>query len=219
MPHIVNHPLIQHKLTLLRNKNTGTKKFRENVNEIAGLMAYEITRNIELRETWTETPLMSCITWELARDIVLVPVLRAGLGMVDGITSLIPTAKIGHVGMVRDHHSLDPINYYAKFPYRIKKSVVLVLDPMLATGGSASATLDTLKKEGAFELKLVCIVGAPEGVERIRKDHPEVEVFLAALDDGLNEMGYILPGLGDAGDRLFGTNDFPPNHRSHGTCF
>ncbi|MCK5067473.1 MAG: uracil phosphoribosyltransferase [Bacteroidales bacterium] len=209
MHHIVNHPLIQHKLTLLRNKNTGTKKFRENVNEIAGLMAYEITRNIELREIRTETPLMSCITWELARDIVLVPVLRAGLGMVDGITSLIPTAKIGHVGMVRDHDSLDPINYYAKFPYRIKKSVVLVLDPMLATGGSASATLDTLKKEGAFELKLVCIVGAPEGVERIRKDHPEVVVFLAALDDGLNEMGYILPGLGDAGDRLFGTNDFP----------
>ena len=209
MPHIVNHPLIQHKLTLIRNKNTGTKEFRENVNEIAGLMAYEITRNIELREIRTETPLMSCMTWELARDIVLVPVLRAGLGMVDGITSLIPTAKIGHVGMVRDHNSLEPISYYAKFPYRIKKSVVLVLDPMLATGGSASATLDRLKKEGAFELKLVCIVGAPEGVERISKDHPDVEVFLAALDDGLNEKGYILPGLGDAGDRLFGTNDFP----------
>jgi len=209
MPHIVNHPLIQHKLTLIRNKNTGTKEFRENVSEIAGLMAYEITRNIELRETRTETPLMSCMTRELARDIVLVPVLRAGLGMVDGITSLIPTAKIGHVGMVRDHDSLEPISYYAKFPYRIKKSVVLVLDPMLATGGSASATLDKLKKEGAFELKLVCIVGAPEGVDRIKKDHPDVEIYLAALDDGLNEKGYILPGLGDAGDRLFGTNDFP----------
>lgn len=209
MLQIVNHPLIQHKLTLIRNKNTGTKEFRENVNEIAGLMAYEITRNIELRETTTETPLMSCVTWELARDIVLVPVLRAGLGMVDGITSLIPTAKIGHVGMVRDHDSLEPVSYYAKFPYRIKKSVVLVLDPMLATGGSASATLDRLKKEGAFELKLVCIVGAPEGVDRIKKDHPDVEIFLAALDDGLNEKGYILPGLGDAGDRLFGTNDFP----------
>ena len=152
---------------------------------------------------------MSCMTYELARDIVLVPVLRAGLGMVEGITSLIPTAKIGHVGMVRDHDTLEPISYYAKFPYRIKKSVVLVLDPMLATGGSASATLDRLKKEGAFDLKLVCIVGAPEGVERISKDHPDVEVFLAALDDGLNEKGYILPGLGDAGDRLFGTNDFP----------
>jgi uracil phosphoribosyltransferase len=209
MPHIVNHPLIQHKLTLIRNKNTGTKEFRENVNEIAGLMAYEITRNIELREIRTETPMMSCMTMELARDIVLVPVLRAGLGMVDGITSLIPTAKIGHVGMVRDHDTLEPISYYAKFPYRIKKSSVLVLDPMLATGGSASATLEKLKKEGAYDLKLVCIVGAPEGVERIKKDHPEVEVFLAALDDGLNEKGYILPGLGDAGDRLFGTNDFP----------
>ena len=209
MPHIVNHPLIQHKLTLIRNKNTGTKEFRENVSEIAGLMAYEITRNIELKETRTETPLMSCMTRELARDIVLVPILRAGLGMVNGITSLIPTAKIGHVGMVRDHDSLEPISYYAKFPYRIKKSVVLVLDPMLATGGSASATLDRLKKEGAFELKLVCIVGAPEGVDRIKKDHPDVEIYLAALDDGLNEKGYILPGLGDAGDRLFGTNDFP----------
>lgn len=209
MLHIVNHPLIQHKLTLIRNKNTGTKEFRENVNEIAGLMAYEITRNIDLKETITETPLMSCHTRELARDIVLVPVLRAGLGMVDGITSLIPTAKIGHVGMVRDHDSLEPLSYYAKFPYRIKTSVVLVLDPMLATGGSASATLDKLKKEGAFELKLVCIVGAPEGVDRIKKDHADVEIFLAALDDGLNEKGYILPGLGDAGDRLFGTNDFP----------
>lgn len=209
MPHIVNHPLIQHKLTLIRNKDTGTKEFRENVNEIAGLMAYEITRDIELRETRTETPLAFCTSLELARDIVLVPVLRAGLGMVDGITSLIPTAKIGHVGMVRDHDTLEPRSYYAKFPYRMKKSVVLVLDPMLATGGSASATLDRLKKEGAYELKLVCIVAAPEGVERISKDHPDVEVFLAALDDGLNEKGYILPGLGDAGDRLFGTNDFP----------
>lgn len=209
MPHIVNHPLIQHKLTLIRNKDTGTKEFRENVNEIAGLMAYEITRDIELRETRTETPLAFCTSLELARDIVLVPVLRAGLGMVDGITSLIPTAKIGHVGMVRDHDTLEARSYYAKFPYRMKKSVVLVLDPMLATGGSASATLDRLKKEGAYELKLVCIVAAPEGVERISKDHPDVEVFLAALDDGLNEKGYILPGLGDAGDRLFGTNDFP----------
>lgn len=209
MPHIVNHPLIQHKLTLIRNKDTGTKEFRENVNEIAGLMAYEITRDIELRETRTETPLAFCTSLELARDIVLVPVLRAGLGMVDGITSLIPTAKIGHVGMVRDHDTLEARSYYAKFPYRMKKSVVLVLDPMLATGGSASATLDRLKKEGAYELKLVCIVAAPEGVERISKDHPDVEVFLAAVDDGLNEKGYILPGLGDAGDRLFGTNDFP----------
>jgi uracil phosphoribosyltransferase len=209
MLHLVNHPLIQHKLTQIRNKETGTKEFRENVNEIAGLMAYEITRNIELKETRTQTPLMSCLTRELARDIVLVPILRAGLGMVDGITSLIPTAKIGHVGMFRDHSTLEPLSYYAKFPYRMKKASVLVLDPMLATGGSASATLERLKKEGAHDLKLVCIVGAPEGVDRIKREHPDVDVFLAALDEGLNEKGYILPGLGDAGDRLFGTNDFP----------
>lgn len=209
MLHVVDHPLIQHKLTLIRNKETGTKEFRENVNEIAGLMAYEITRNIKLKEIRTETPLQTCTGWKLARFIVLVPVLRAGLGMVDGITSLIPTAKIGHVGMVRDHDTLEPQSYYAKFPYRMKKSVVLVLDPMLATGGSASATLDKLKMEGAKEPKLVCIVGAPEGVKRIEKDHPDVDIYLAALDEGLNELGYILPGLGDAGDRLFGTNDFP----------
>jgi uracil phosphoribosyltransferase len=209
MLHIIDHPLIQHKLTQIRNKHTGTKEFRENVNEIAGLMAYEITRDIPLRKTETETPMMRCPTWELARNIVLVPVLRAGLGMVDGITSLIPTVKIGHMGIYRDHDTLEPRSYYAKFPYRMKKAVVLVLDPMLATGGSASATLDKLKSEGATDLKLVCIVGAPEGVERIRRNHPEVEIFLAALDDGLNEFGYIVPGLGDAGDRLFGTNDFP----------
>jgi uracil phosphoribosyltransferase len=209
MYHIIDHPLIQHKLTQIRNKHTGTKEFRENVNEIAGLMAYEITRDIPLRETVTETPMMSCLTSEVSRDIVLIPVLRAGLGMVDGITSLIPTAKIGHVGMYRDHDTLEPKSYYAKFPHLMKKAIVMVLDPMLATGGSASATLDKLKSEAASDLKLVCIVGAPEGLERIRKDHPDVEIFLAALDDGLNEKGYILPGLGDAGDRLFGTNDFP----------
>lgn len=211
MHHIIDHPLIQHKLTLIRSKHTGTKEFRENVNEIAGLMAYEITRDMPLRKTETETPMMRCETRELDRDIVLIPVLRAGLGMVDGITSLIPTAKIGHVGMYRDHDTLEPLSYYAKFPYRMKKAVVLVLDPMLATGGSASATLDKLKSEGARDLKLVCIVGAPEGLERVRKEHPDVEIFLAALDDGLNEKGYIIPGLGDAGDRLFGTNDFPKN--------
>ncbi len=211
MHRIVDHPLIQHKLTHIRNKLTGTKEFRENVNEIAGLMAYEITRDIPLRKTEVETPMMRCECSELSRDIVLIPVLRAGLGMVDGITSLIPTAKIGHVGMYRDHDTLQPQSYYAKFPYRMKKAVVLVLDPMLATGGSASATLDKLKSEGATDLKLVCIVGAPEGLKRVTRDHPDVEVFLAALDDGLNELGYIVPGLGDAGDRLFGTNDFPKN--------
>lgn len=209
MHHIIDHPLIQHKLTLIRSKYTGTKEFRENVSEIAGLMAYEITRDMPLRQTKTETPMKDCLTSTLDRDIVLVPVLRAGLGMVDGITSLIPTAKIGHVGIYRDHDTLEPRTYYAKFPYRMKNASVLVLDPMLATGGSASATLARLKSEGANDLKLVCIVGAPEGLDRIGRDHPDVEVYLAALDEGLNEQGYILPGLGDAGDRLFGTNDFP----------
>ena len=202
---LVQHPLIQHKLTLLRKKETGTKDFRENLDEIAGLMAYEITRDVPVREIRIETPLKACVTQELAREIVLVPVLRAGLGMVDGITNLIPTAKVGHVGLYRDHKTLEPMNYYAKFPGIINEAVVLVLDPMLATGGSASSAISTLKKEGASFIKLVCIVGAPEGVKRIETDHPDVGIYLAALDEGLNELGYIVPGLGDAGDRLFGT--------------
>ncbi len=202
---VVEHPLIQHKLTLIRKKETGTKDFRENLDEIAGLMAYEITRDLPTREIEIETPLQNCITRELARDIVLVPVLRAGLGMVDGITNLIPTAKVGHVGLYRDHKTLEPMNYYAKFPGNIKEAVVMVLDPMLATGGSASSAIATLKKEGARFIKLVCVVGTPEGVLRIETDHPDVDIYLASLDKGLNELGYIVPGLGDAGDRLFGT--------------
>ena len=168
-------------------------------------MAYEITRDVPVREIRIETPLKACVTQELAREIVLVPILRAGLGMVDGITNLIPTAKVGHVGLYRDHKTLEPINYYAKFPGNIHEAVVLVLDPMLATGGSASSAISTLKKEGASFIKLVCIVAAPEGVKRIETDHPDVGIYLAALDEGLNELGYIMPGLGDAGDRLFGT--------------
>ena len=202
---VVEHPLIRHKLTLIRKKETGTKEFRENLDEIAGLMAYEITRDVPVKKIEIETPLKNCTAHELARDIVLVPVLRAGLGMVDGITNLIPTAKVGHVGMYRDHKTLEPTNYYAKFPGNIHEAVVLVLDPMLATGGSASSAITTLKNEGAALIKLVCIVGAPEGIQRIEKEHPDVGVFLAALDEGLNDLGYILPGLGDAGDRLFGT--------------
>jgi uracil phosphoribosyltransferase len=202
---IVEHPLIQHKLTLIRKKETGTKDFRENLDEIAGLMAYEITRDIPVREIEIETPLQRCTTWELAREIVLVPVLRAGLGMVDGITNLIPTAKVGHVGLYRNHKTLEPMHYYAKFPGNVGEAVVMVLDPMLATGGTASSAIHTLKKEGAKFIKLVCIVGSPEGVRRIESDHPDVDIYLASLDDGLNELGYIMPGLGDAGDRLFGT--------------
>lgn len=205
MLHIVDHPLIQHKLSLIRRKNTGTKDFRENLNEIAGLMAYEITRDVPVREVQTETPMELCATYELSRSIILIPILRAGLGMVDGISSLIPTVKVGHIGMFRNHETLEPENYYAKFPKNIKDAVVLILDPMLATGGSASSAIDTLKKEGASLIKLVSIVGAPEGVQRLENDHPDVEIYLASLDRGLNEKGYIVPGLGDAGDRIFGT--------------
>ena len=205
MLHIVEHPFIEHKLTLIRRKDTGTKEFRENLNEIAGLMAYEITRDVPVRQVRIETPMEKCSTYEVSKDIVLIPILRAGLGMVDGISSLIPTVKVGHVGMFRNHKTLEPQNYYAKFPLNIKDAVVLVLDPMLATGGSASSAIESLKKEGASIIKLVCIVGAPEGVERIEKDHPDVEIYLASLDRGLNEKGYIVPGLGDAGDRIFGT--------------
>ena len=202
---VVEHPLIQHKLSLIRKKETGTKDFRENLDGIAGLMAYEISRDLPTREIEIETPLQKCFTRQLAREIVLVPVLRAGLGMVDGITNLIPTAKVGHIGLYRDHISLKPMNYYAKVPGNMQEAVVMVLDPMLATGGSASSAITTLKKEGARFIKLVCIVGSPEGVQRIEKEHPDVDIYLASLDEGLNEQGYILPGLGDAGDRLFGT--------------
>ncbi|MEN8202645.1 MAG: uracil phosphoribosyltransferase [Bacteroidota bacterium] len=205
MLHLVEHPLIQHKLTLIRKKETGTKDFRENLDEIAGLMAYEITRDVPVRKVQIETPLVKCTTLELSRNIVLIPILRAGLGMVDGISNLIPTVKVGHVGMFRNHKTFEPENYYAKFPGNIKDAVVLVLDPMLATGGSASSTIDILKKQGATHIKLVCIVGAPEGVKRMEKDHPDVDIYLAALDNSLNESGYIVPGLGDAGDRIFGT--------------
>lgn len=205
MLHLLEHPLITHKLTQIRNKETGTKDFREALEEIAGLMAYEISRDLPTKEVTIETPMENCTTAELATNIVLVPILRAGLGMVDGITNLIPIAKVGHVGMYRDHDTLEPREYYAKLPPCIKTAVVMVLDPMLATGGSASATINYLKEQGATQIKLVCIVGAPEGVEAIEKDHPDVDIFLAALDSHLNEKGYIVPGLGDAGDRLFGT--------------
>lgn len=202
---VLEHPLITHKLTKLRRKETGTKEFRENLDEIAALMAYEITRDLPLKEIEIETPLSPMRTRELACYVVLIPVLRAGLGMTDGISGLIPTAKIGHIGLYRDHETLEPNTYYAKFPSCLKEAVVMVLDPMLATGGSASSAITILKQHGASQIKLICIVGTPEGVSRIENDHPDVDIFLAALDDGLNEYGYILPGLGDAGDRIFGT--------------
>jgi uracil phosphoribosyltransferase len=168
-------------------------------------MAYEISRDLPLRDIVIDTPLSSCKTSELAKEIVLIPVLRAGLGMVDGITNLIPTAKVGHIGMYRDHVTLLPMEYFAKFPATLPDSIVMVLDPMLATGGSASAAITAIKARGAVTVRLVCIVGAPEGVARMEKDHPDVDIYLAALDSHLDENGYIVPGLGDAGDRLFGT--------------
>jgi len=205
MLNVLNHPLIKHKLTQMRQKDTGTKDFRQNLDEIAGLMAYEITRDIPTRRIEIMTPVSACVSEEMAKEIVLVPILRAGLGMVNGISNLVPTAKVGHIGLYRDEETLEPHEYFAKFPSNLPEAVVMVLDPMLATGGSASAAITMIKKRGATVIKLVCLVGAPEGVKRIEEDHPDVEIYLAALDEKLNEKGYIVPGLGDAGDRIFGT--------------
>lgn len=205
MLHVLDHPLIKHKLTQMRQKDTGTKDFRQNLDEIAGLMAYEITRDVPTQKVSIVTPVAPCETEELAKEIVLVPILRAGLGMVNGIRNLVPTAKVGHVGLYRDEETLEPHEYYAKFPSNLPDSVVFVLDPMLATGGSASAAITIVKQRGAKMVKLICLVGAPEGVQRIVEDHPDVDIYLAALDEKLNEHGYIVPGLGDAGDRIFGT--------------
>ena len=189
----------------MRQKDTGTKDFRQNLDEIAGLMAYEITRDVPLRSVEIMTPVAACVCEEMSKEIVLVPILRAGLGMVNGIRNLIPTAKVGHIGLYRDEETLETHEYFAKFPSNLPESVVMVLDPMLATGGSASAAIEMIKKRGATVIKLVCLVGAPEGVKRIEEDHPDVDIYLAALDEKLNERGYIVPGLGDAGDRIFRT--------------
>ena len=202
---ILNHSLIKHKLTNIRKTETKTKDFYQNVNEIAGLMAYEITRDFPLKEVKIETPICESLQYELARDVVIVPILRAGLGMVDGIRSMIPTAKVGFIGLYRDEKTLEPHEYYAKFPETINDSITLVVDPMLATGGSASAAITLLKQRGCKDIRYVGLVAAPEGVERLQHDHPDVPIYLASLDEKLNENGYIVPGLGDCGDRLFGT--------------
>lgn len=202
---VLNHSLIKHKLTNIRKTQTNTKDFYQNVNEIAGLMAYEITRDFPLKPVEIETPICKSVQYELANDVVIVPILRAGLGMVDGIRSMIPTAKVGFIGLYRDEETLEPHEYYAKFPDTIKDSIVLLVDPMLATGGSASAAITMLKKRGCKDIRYVGLVGAPEGVKTLQKDHPEVPIYLASLDEKLNEKGYIVPGLGDCGDRLFGT--------------
>ena len=205
MLHVFDHPLIKHKLTTMRKTETGHKDFRENLNEIASLMAYEITKDFPTRDIEIETPMGKCVGKELDKEVVLVPILRAGLGMVDGIQRMLPTSKVGHVGLYRDEETLEPHEYYAKFPKEIVDSIVLVLDPMLATGGSADAAIDFVKKTGAKDIKLVCLVGVQEGIDRIQKSHPDVDIYLAAKDEKLNDIGYIVPGLGDAGDRIFGT--------------
>lgn len=201
---VFDHPLITHKLALMRDKATSTKDFAQQLSEIASLMAFEVSRDLPTQPKDVETPMGICHTTELAKDVVLVPILRAGLGMVDGIRDLIPTAKVGFLGLYRNEETLEPVEYFAKFP-KMDDANVMVLDPMLATGGSAIAALDIVKKRGAKNIKLVCLVGAPEGVKAVEKAHPDVDIYLAALDEKLNEIGYIVPGLGDAGDRIFGT--------------
>ena len=203
---VTDHPLIQHKLTLMRDKNTGSKDFRQLLTEITMLMGYEITRNLPLEDAEIETPVVKATCKVLqGKKLGIVPILRAGLGMVDGLVNLIPAAKIGHVGLYRDPETLQPVEYYCKLPQDINEREMLIVDPMLATGGSAVAAIDVLKNKGATNIKLVNLVAAPEGIEEVKKYHPDVDIYVAAIDEKLNDHGYIVPGLGDAGDRLFGT--------------
>ena len=203
---IVDHPLIQHKISLMRDRNTGTKEFRDLVSEIATLLCYEATRDLPTEEVEVETPIALARTHVLAgRKLALVPILRAGLGMVDGMVALMPNVKVGHIGLFRDPQTLEPVKYYFKMPPDISERDVIIVDPMLATGGSASAAVQFMKEVGCKHIKLMCIIGAPEGVAVMQKEHPDVDIYVAALDDHLNEHGYIVPGLGDAGDRIFGT--------------
>lgn len=203
---IYDHPLIQHKIAMLRSKDTSTKDFRELVSEIAMLMCYEVTRDLPLKEVDVETPIGIAHEKMLAgKDICFVPVLRAGLGMVDGVLSLVPSARVGHIGLYRDPETLEPVEYYCKLPVDVADRAVVVLDPMLATGGSASAAISFIKQRGAKDIKLMNLIAAPEGIDRVVADHPDVDIFCAAVDKELNDHAYIVPGLGDAGDRLFGT--------------
>ena len=203
---ILDHPLIQHKLTQIRQKDTSTTQFRQMINEIGGLMVYEITRDLPLEHIEIETPVAKTKANVIAgKKMVVVPILRAGLGMVDGILQMIPSARIGHIGIFRDEETLQPVEYFAKFPDGLGQRDIFIVDPMLATGGSAIAAINSVKQRGAKNIKLVCLVGAPEGVKAINEVHPDVTVYLASLDEKLNKKGYIVPGLGDAGDRIFGT--------------
>ena len=204
--HIMTHPLIQHKVSLIRDKNTKVKEFREMVSEIAMLMCYDATRDFKTVEVEIETPVATAKTPVLAgKDIAIVPILRAGMGMVDGILTLIPNAKVGHIGLYRDPDTLEPVEYYCKLPDDIAEREVIVLDPMLATGGSAVDTITQIKKRGAKSIKFIGIIAAPEGMQRLQEAHSDVDIYVAAMDEKLNENGYIVPGLGDAGDRIFGT--------------
>ena len=205
-PMILDHPLVQHKVSHLRDRNTGTKEFKELVSEIATLLCYEATRDLPTEEVEIETPVAIAKTRVLSgRKLALVPILRAGLGMVDGMLSLLPAAKVGHIGLYRNEETLEPVEYYCKMPNDIAERDIIILDPMLATGGSASAAIQFIKNYDVKHIKLMNIIAAPEGVERVRKDHPDVAIYCAALDEKLNDHGYIVPGLGDAGDRIFGT--------------
>ncbi|MCI8585649.1 MAG: uracil phosphoribosyltransferase [Lachnospiraceae bacterium] len=203
---IMQHPLIQHKIGIIRRQETGSKDFRQMISEIAMLMCYEATRDLRLVDVEIETPICRTTAKELeGKKLAVVPILRAGLGMVDGMLTMIPAAKVGHIGLYRNEETLEPVEYYCKLPKDCAERDVFVVDPMLATGGSASAAITMLKAKGVKHIRLMCIIAAPEGVERMKKDHPDVNLYIGAMDERLNERGYIVPGLGDAGDRIFGT--------------
>ena len=202
----MDHPLIQHKLTLIRDKNTGAKEFRELVKEVSMLMGYEVTRHLPLEDIEIETPVCETTAKIISgRKVGIVPILRAGLGMVDGFLSLLPAAKVGHVGLYRDPETLEPVEYYCKLPTDVNERELIVVDPMLATGGSAKAAIRFIKERGPMNIKLACLIAAPEGIDAVHEEHPDVDIYVAAVDEKLNDHAYIVPGLGDAGDRLFGT--------------
>ena len=204
--HVMDHPLIQHKLSLMRDQETGPKEFRELLNEISMLMAYEVTRDLPLKTIEIETPICRAQTQVIAgKKLAIVPILRAGLGMVDGVMRLVPAARVGHIGLYRDPETHMPVEYYCKLPTDVAERDLIVVDPMLATGGSSIAAINFLKQHGCRHIKLMCIIGAPPAWEKMQKDHPDVDIYVAGMDEKLNDHGYIIPGLGDAGDRLFGT--------------
>ena len=204
--HVINHPMIQHKLTIMRQKETGSKDFRELLNEIALLMGYEVTRDIPLEDVEIETPLCKMTAKKVSGlKLAIVPILRAGLGMVDGLRTLVPVAKVGHIGLYRNEQTHEPVVYYCKLPFDIEKRFIIITDPMLATGGSACDAIQMLKERGCTNIRLMCLVAAPEGIAKVQKEHPDVDIYVASVDERLNENAYIVPGLGDAGDRIFGT--------------